>query len=194
MSIDPSKAISQLVGGARGRLLEAIARMGRPFSIRQWAERAEIDHKGAASLLREFEALGLVRSEKVGSSISYKPVADNALLGLLRRMLMFDKEIQAALEQRAEGAPEGVTLGIFGSFAAGRAKEGSDLDVLVIVDPEDSEAVEWVNEFVGFAQRASGMPVNPLRFTPKEWESAVAEDALIVATIQDRHCMLVGDL
>lgn len=192
--MNPSSSLSDLVGGARGRLLEVVAQVGRPMSIRRFADLANVDQKGAGAILRDFAELGLVRSERVGKAISYEPMADNVLLGLVRRIRTLQREIVDALAERAEKAPDGVTLAVFGSVAAGRATKGSDLDLLVIVDPDVEAAADWADDFIRFAQRASGLDVNPLRFTPEEWSAAKKERALIVATIQDRHRLLCGEL
>lgn len=194
MSFDPQSVLPHLVGGARGNLLDTLAKVGKPHSIRQLADLAGVGHPNAIDLLREFEELGIVRSQKIGRSVVYEPVVDNVLLGLLRRIRTLQKEIVDALTVRAENAPPGVVLAVFGSVATGRASEGSDLDLLAIVDPVDDAANEWVDEFVRFSRRASGLEVNPLRFTPEEWASAMNDRALIVATVQDRHRLLCGEL
>ena len=192
--LDPQSAVAQLVGGARGRLLETVATVGRPYSVRQLAERAGVDHTNASDLLREFQGLGLVRSEPIGSSIAYEPVIDNVLLGMLHKMRLLQSEIVEALAVRATLAPPGVTLAVFGSVAAERASQGSDLDLLVITDTGDTETQGWADEYIRYAGRASGLDVNPLRFSREDWKEAQREGALIVDTVRSRHRLLCGEL
>lgn len=195
MQIDLKTPLSQLVGGARGRVLETIAQVGRPFSIRQLAEMSDVHHVQASKLLREFEGMGLVDSQRIGKSIAYKPVEGNVLLAILRRVLLLREEIIGELERSARDAPTGVTIAIFGSVASGRASAGSDLDILVITeDGAGSDADDWIREFLEWAERASGMSVNPLRYTQSQWRQDVSDGVLVTRTIEDNHRVLVGSL
>lgn len=195
MSVDLKSPVADLVGGARGRLLETIARVGRPFSIRQLAEMSDITHPQASELLQQFENMGLVRSQRVGRSVAYEPVGDNVLLQAIRRILSLRQEIIDSLETYAEDAPPGVTLALFGSVVSGRATQGSDLDVLVITeDGERPEDKDWVEGFLAFAQKASGLDVNPLRYTMSAWKQANSQGELITKTIADIHLVLAGKL
>lgn len=195
MTVDLKSPVAALVGGARGHLLETIARVGRPFSIRQLAEMSGITHPQASELLREFEGMGLVRSQRVGRSIAYEPIEGNILLAAVRRILFLRTEILEGLQDAAEGAPAGVTLAVFGSVASGKAVAGSDLDLAIITEDEATTTTkEWVDQYVDFARAASGMEVSPLRYTQSQWDQAKTEGELITKTIADNHVLLAGKL
>ena len=195
MPINLRSPIAQLVGGARGRVLDTLARVGRAFSIRQIAEMSDVHHTQASELLREFEGMGLVRSQRVGRSIAYEPVEGNILLAAVRRVLLLRTEILDGLRGGAEDAPSGVTLAVFGSVASGRAVEGSDLDLAVITeDDAGSDTNKWVEQYITFARAATGMEVSPLRYTQSQWSQAKAHGELITKTIADNHVLLTGKL
>lgn len=193
MSVDLKAPVTALVGGARGRLLETVARVGRAFSIRQLAEMAGIAHPQASELLREFEGMGLVRSQRVGRSIAYEPVDGNVLLELLRRIAMLRDEIVERLREETAGAPKHLTVAVFGSVARGGATDGSDLDLLVVGgEAPDTEA--WTEVFLRRATEISGMPVNALKYSREEWNEAKSRRDLITEEILDGSILLVGRL
>lgn len=193
MSTDLKHPLISLVGGARGRLLDTVARVGRPFSIRQLADMSGIVHSQARDLLREFEGLGLVRSQRVGRSIAYEPVDGNVLLELLRRIAMLRDEIIDRLREEAAGAPRHLTVAVFGSVARGKATDGSDLDLLVI-GGESPDAEAWTEAFLRRATEISGMPVNALKYSREEWDEAKDRQDLIAEEIMDGSILLVGRL
>ncbi len=189
--MDLSTPLASVVGDARGRLLEAIVRSDRPRSIREWSRRAGVNHAHAASLLREFEDMGIVSSEQVGATTVVVAVPESALRQRLQGLFFVERDIIEAARQGAQSAPPGVTVTLFGSVARESARAGSDVD-LCVVAPTDSAIEEWVRAYVEKVQEVSCLPVNLLRFTPTEWDDAVANGERIVDEIRRDRVELNG--
>ncbi len=189
--MDLSTPLASVVGDARGRLLEAIVRSDRPRSIREWSRRAGVNHAHARSLLREFEDMGLVSSEQVGATTVVVAVPESALRQRLQGLFFVERDIIEAARQGAQSAPPGVTVTLFGSVARESARAGSDVD-LCVVAPTDSAIEEWVRAYVEKVQEVSCLPVNLLRFTPTEWDDAVANGERIVDEILRDRVELQG--
>ena len=82
-------------------------------------------------------------------------------------------EIMQAISQKArEITPKGSEVILFGSQARGDAHEGSDWDVLILLDKEKVTG-EDMDEF-SYPLREMGWDynecINPLLFTKKEWQ------------------------
>lgn len=178
-----STPIASVVGGARGRLLEAVVRSERPRSVREWARRAEVNHSHAQALLREFEGMGLVRSVHVGGSTVVTAVPASALRLRLQGLLSVAQDIVDVARSEAQTAPTRVTVTLFGSLARSAVKAGSDADLCVIA-PDDPTANDWVHSYVARLQDVSCLEVSVLRFTPAEWNAAVAAGEQIVDEIR----------
>lgn len=180
--MDLSTPIASIVGDARGRLLEEVVRVDQARSIREWATRAGVNDSHAASLLREFEGMGLVRSTKVGRSLVVEAVPDSILRRHLQGLLRIPDEIVDVARTEAKAMPSDVRVFVFGSASRGTLSAGSDIDVCVVAH-ESSEIEEYVDRFVRKLSVTFPMPVNLLRFTPQEWSDASRNGERIVREV-----------
>ncbi len=191
--MDLNTPLASVVGDARGRLLEAVVRSDRPRSIREWSRRAGVNHAHARSLLGEFEDMGLVSLERVGASTVVVAVPESALRKRLRGLFSVAQDIVDAARQGARSAPQGVTMTLFGSLARESVREGSDVD-LCVVAPAEPVNEQWIRAYVDKLQAVSCLPVSLLRFTPTEWDDAVANGERIVDEIRRDGLDLTGGL
>ena len=189
--MDLSAPLASVVGDARGRLLETVVRSDRPRSIREWSRRAGVNHAHARSLLREFEDMGLVSSERVGASTVVVAVPESALRRRLRGLFLVAEDIVEAARQGAQSAPSGVAVTLFGSLARGSLRGGSDVDLCVVASAEPATE-DWIRSYVEKLQAVSCLPVNLLRFTPADWDDAVANGESIIDEIRRDGVDLTG--
>lgn len=192
IAVDIGSPISALVGGARGKLLEALVRSDRSYSIREWARRSGIGHYQAKVLLDEFAKMGLVQSIVAGRSHVFTAVPESALRRRLQGLFDIRDDIVASARQRAFDAPDGVTVILFGSVARDQPKGSSDVDIC-IVGPRLALVEDWVDSYVATTRRVSGLPVNILRFDDAEWKDAVHAGERVVLEIEKDGIVLTPE-
>jgi predicted nucleotidyltransferase len=98
--------------------------------------------------------------------------------------------IAAALTQALADIPGIDTSLIFGSVAAGTANSQSDIDVLVL----GQIGLRKLAPALRKASESLGREINPLCFTPEEWQQKLAHgDALALRITTEPKIMLKGE-
>jgi predicted nucleotidyltransferase len=100
-----------------------------------------------ASLHRELSRLeraGLVEHDTVGRSNRYRAATSSPLHEPLRSLMQRTLGVEPLLRERLAAVPGVEAAAIFGSWAAGNAGEGSDVDLLVIGDVDRDELLAAV--------------------------------------------------
>ena len=92
------------------------------------------------------------------------------------------KEVKKIVDQIVENyKPEKVIL--FGSFASGKPKENSDVDLLVIKKTKE----RFTTRLLRVAELIkSSLGTDILVYTPKEWESALEEENYFIKEIAQK--------
>ena len=87
--------------------------------------------------------------------------------------------------------PERIIL--FGSYGSGAEKKSSDIDLLIIKKTH-KRFVDRVVEVIQSIRREFGIkyPVEPLVYTPEEWEWAKGMNSIFVWTILSKGIVLYG--
>jgi predicted nucleotidyltransferase len=128
--------------GARGRLLAALAQFERPASILELATAADADSRHGGRIVDALLAAGIVTETRAGQArlvelnrehLAYEPIV--ALVGARRRLV---DRLRAELE--SVDLVAGAWL--FGSAARGDGDTGSDIDIL-LVSAGDLDDAEW---------------------------------------------------
>ena len=81
--------------------------------------------------------------------------------------MISDDTIQEVIRRLSKAAP-GATIILFGSYARGEAREGSDLDILVVKDVVTARRVEMVR--LSDELRPLGIPVDVVVTSRKNFE------------------------
>jgi predicted nucleotidyltransferase len=190
--MDHAHAITSLIPGARGAVLDVLTRVQRGMTIRQIADRAGVSHPQAARHIRDLERLGIVSREHVGRSHRIT-LTETLTSALLRRLAGLREE--AIREMRSAAAridPRPLAMVIFGSFARGDDDADSDIDVLVIVEDGMTEGASdptlsaWCRHIAGL----TGNPVAEVVVTLRDFH--LMDQGLRDSIARDR-IMIVGD-
>jgi len=92
------------------------------------------------------------------------------------------KEIKKIVDQIVEGyKPEKVIL--FGSFASGKPKENSDVDLVVIKKTKERFPSRLLR-IAGIVKSSLGADI--LVYTPKEWKEALEEENYFIKEIAEK--------
>jgi hypothetical protein len=124
---------------ARARVLQATAHSARPLSVRGVAKWAGISHTAASRVLKEPDAIGLVRFTPVGRSSAYSLERRNTyvkhmLLPAIDAEEAIVNELSADLVETFAGSA--LSLVLFGNYAYGEPNEYSDIDVFALAEDE----------------------------------------------------------
>ena len=139
--------------------------------------------------LKKLEAMGLLVSERDGNRLYYSADAKHPLYSVLRELVLRTTGVYGVLRESL-GTEEIRYAYVFGSVASGKAKAGSDIDLMVIGT-------------VGLRKLASrlvddtaklGREVNPHVMTLAEYLGRCAEgEHFICSVIGTERQMIVGD-
>ena len=127
-----------LFGRSRVReriLLEFFAKPGTSAHVREMARRVKASAPTAGTELAELARLGVLQTQTVGRSLVYSINERSPLLGEIRALVQKTIGIEGLLAKAFEGLGGVDAAYIFGSYAAGTDRAGSDVDLLVVGRP-----------------------------------------------------------
>lgn len=172
--MDFVRPVEALIPGAQGKILAACLRVGEPLTMRALARLAEVSPNQAALVFDHLEELGLVRRQQAGRALLVSLVDDSPVIEALREVAELRERTLARWRESARDLhPRPKTLTVYGSWARGEARPGSDVDVLVVLpaglSAGDEDAYrEQLAAWCAYAGRVAGLPVAPLVATADE--------------------------
>jgi predicted nucleotidyltransferase len=123
------------------RLLRALGPLDRPVSGREAARLAGLSHR-AITALDELAALGLVIRREAAGQHLYTFNRDHVLALAIQHVFAEEERRSSLILERIRSvAVEAGALyaGVFGSAARKEDRPGSDLDLFMVVEPEDAK-------------------------------------------------------
>lgn len=196
--MDYLSPIEAVIPGAQGRVLRVLANTERELTMRSVASLAGVSVGQTVNVLHRLTALGLVERHDSGSAALVKLVRENAAAQALLRLNGLRDYVLSQLQQDAVSIqPSPASLVVFGSFARGEARSGSDIDVLVVDPPGLSpEAREgWGLSLGAWADASScqaGNPVNLLRMSLDDFRHFRDSSASLWQEIQRDGVLIAG--
>lgn len=157
--------------------------------IRALASEIEAQYSAVWKELNNLEEAGLLVSEEVGGRKVYALSPDSPILPELRNILL--KTLGAGeLARDSVTDIEGLEAAfIFGSFAEGEVDAESDLDLMLIGDPDVAQVAQVIDDLEGRLARE----VNYALFTLEEWNSRLEEEDPFATDVRaGAKVMLVG--
>ncbi|MGH9856925.1 MAG: nucleotidyltransferase family protein [Acidobacteriota bacterium] len=115
---------------------------GKIFTVRKLAETAKVSASEAAAVVQQLEKYGALRIQPVGRSYLLTLNDDSYILNkILRPLIKAEQDTLGALALMLKSIldNDGIeSAALFGSVAAGKEREDSDIDLLVISDNLDA--------------------------------------------------------
>lgn len=150
---------------------------------------------GVATIKRELDrmvAAGILTRQSIGNQHHYQANPDcpifEELRGIVRKTLGAPNAIRAALEPLSDRINRAF---IFGSWAAGKDRPGSDIDLLVIGSVELSEIAQLLYP----VQESLAREINPRVYRQAEWETLVERDDAFARELLDKpRIPVIGEL
>jgi predicted nucleotidyltransferase len=188
--MDYVSPLEALFPGAAASVVTVLARSERPLTIRQIADRAGVSHPQVSHHVDRLETLGVAEREVVGRSHQVRLTA-SAVSALLRRLVRVDQQVlDHARNSAPELEPNAVSVTVFGSFARGTARAGSDIDVAVVAhDVGDEHWLALLSRWVDELSEVAGNPVAEILVSVEELADrtedpvwlAIADEGVTVA-------------
>ena len=124
-----------LFGRSRVRdriLLEFFAKPGTSCHVREMARRVKASAPTVGTELAELARLGVLQTHTVGRSLVYSVNERSPLLGEIRALVQKTIGVEGLIAKAFEELSGVDAIYIFGSYAAGTDRAGSDVDLLLI--------------------------------------------------------------
>ncbi len=155
---------------------------------RELVGKVPMSQKGIALALRELENKHILRSRKRGKEVLYAlnralPATRDMLTAaeLMRKLAFLDRHLEVKYLFKED---EDRVVGIFGSYAKGTQRKGSDLDIFAVGGKKakdyDSAGKMW------------GLDVHLLRFSQKDLRILLAAKNNLWREIASYHIILSG--
>jgi predicted nucleotidyltransferase len=189
----PDAPLSNLLfGQTRGRILSTL--YGDPdaaFYVRQIARRVAVS---AGSVQRELITLadaGLISRSQIGSQVFYRANRDHPAFAELHALLAKTAGVFHQLAEALAPLSRAIEFAfVYGSFARGEEKSGSDVDLMVV----GQVTLDQLLERLAPAERALGRPVNPAVYSSEEIRSKLKGGNHFLKAIQrGDKTFLIGD-
>lgn len=161
--MDFVRPVQSLIPGARGRVLDVLARTTAELNLGTVARLTGVSPAQASRVLPRLVALGVVERRDVPPASRYRLVRENVMaravidLGEIR-----DGTIDRLRDLAGAIRPAPVSMVLFGSVARGEADADSDIDVLVVrrddIDEDDERWNGSLDEWMVEARRLAATP------------------------------------
>ena len=160
------------------------------FSGSSVAKRSGMGLLAIQNALADLEGLGLVEVERGSVEHRYRlNFKHHLVVHGLRALFDAERGMVKALAQELRPLLEGrvVSAGIFGSFAQGHAKPGSDIDLLVIVETlrERERVSALLSDELPKLTEPYGLPIQPVIYERRRLTSSVGAHELLKTAERD---------
>jgi predicted nucleotidyltransferase len=157
--------------------------------VRQLAVELQVDSTNLSRELARLEREGLLRSEIEGRQLYYSVNRDYSYLKPLFAMLQGSIGIQPAVKNALKAVRGIQSAWIFGSFAKNEADASSDIDLLIVGQPNQTQLASETRK----AEKILRREINYTVFTPQELERRLAAgDAFIADIWNGKRIELIG--
>ncbi|MBI4056862.1 MAG: MarR family transcriptional regulator [Elusimicrobia bacterium] len=171
-------------------VLRALRDSKEGMSGRAVAREAGINHQACAQAIKRLEAQGVIRRQGSGQTQLIHLNFDNVLvqevlLSLVRKEREFWFHAQEEIAEKFKSMAHSATL--FGSAARGEAQLGSDVDLLLTVEPRlKSKILEEARHFSQNFKQKYGVQLSPIVFTVQEVKARIKKsDPLIRSVLKE---------
>ena len=129
---------------------------GRQYYVREISRLIDVDVSPLRKELANLESIGLLKSERVGNQKHYRVDETHFLYQDLQKLILKTEGIAQVLVERFSTSEAIEILFIYGSFAAGKAHERSDIDLFVVGEIENDDLIASITD----TERKLGREIN----------------------------------
>lgn len=191
-----SGASDQLASALFGKTKRAVLALllthpEESFYLRQIVRSAGLGQGAVQRELQHLTEAGLLLRRRLGHQVFYQANQDSPIFKELKTLLVKTAGVGDILQQALSGLKERIQSAfLYGSFAIGKDRPASDLDLAVIGDVTFGEVVSHLRP----AQETLGREINPTVYTPDEFQKKLkAKHHFVSAIVQGPKIMLIGE-
>ena len=129
---------------------------GRQYYVREISRLIDVDVAPLRKELANLESFGLLKSTRVGNQKYYRVDETHFLYDDLQKLILKTEGIAKVLAERFSDSEAIEILFIYGSFAAGKAHERSDIDLFVVGEIENDDLIASITD----TERQLGREIN----------------------------------
>ena len=195
--MDFARPVEAIIPGAQGKVLNALAQITGPVSLRRTAEIAGVSPAQCSRLLGPLVELGIVEREDVPPAAHFRLVREHLAARPLLELVDSHGRFMELLGRTARRLrPPPASVIVFGSLARGTAHAGSDIDVLLVRQAaQNADETEWhdgVADWIAGAEQASGNPVRVVEAGEREARSRLRSRQGMWASIRREGLCVSG--
>lgn len=158
--------------------------------VRQLAEALQVDSTNLSRELKRLEADGILRSELEGRQLYYSLNAASPNLKPLFALLKGSIGVEPALKDALRDVPGIESAWLVGSFAKGEADAASDIDLLIVGEPDQTRLAQETRR----AERSLRREINYTVLSPRELKRRLRSgDAFVRDVWNGKRIELIGD-
>ncbi len=173
----------------RQRILALIVEQPeRRLHLRAIARAAGTSAGTAARELMRLQEAGLLRRVREGNQVYFEARPDQPSFGPIREIVRQTSGAQWVIRRHLTGLVGVESAVIFGSYAHGRIKPDSDVDLLIIGSPDRDDLTERLE----MAQQEIGRPVNEVVMTREEMDRRRARKDRFLESIDSHPSIVVA--
>jgi predicted nucleotidyltransferase len=155
--------------------------------INEISRQFHLDSGNLTRKLEELEGQGLLKSEWKGAQRYFFLNKDFPLYREYKKIIQKTFGLEQSLKQALEAVPGIRQAVIFGSYAADRMDQHSDIDLFVVAE---ASAVE-VQKALSGIEKTTGRDINPVILSPQEYRKKKGIDPLLKSMEKNKKVRLI---
>lgn len=160
------------------------------FFVRQLANILNEDSTNLSRELSRLEKVGILSSIKQANLKYFQANKNCPFLHELKGLVLKTVGVIGELKSSLEKLPHIKSAFVYGSYAKGKEKAGSDVDLMVIGDID----LDRLDSLINNIEKRLGRSINYVPYDYKEFLRKRREgDGFIADVLKDRKIMLIGD-
>ena len=193
--MDLGSPVLDVAPTVRGALLQALARLEQPVTRRQLATAAGVAPGHASAVIAELIQSGLVSEAIAGRSSMVMLNRSHLAAGPVIALAGLRGELIRRLRERLSAWPDLTGAWLFGSVARGDAERASDIDVLIVAEDLQSDALHERLEGLHADVRAwTGNDLQLVEHSLTSWRALVRAKNPLVDRVRSDGIALAGDV
>ncbi|MFN6120940.1 MAG: nucleotidyltransferase domain-containing protein [Actinomycetes bacterium] len=192
--MDLGSPVLDIAPAVRGALLQALARLEQPVTRRRLAAAAGVAPGNASAVIEELIRAGLVSETIAGRSSMVVLNRDHLAAGPVLALAGLRGELIRRLRERLSSWPELHGAWLFGSVARGDADGDSDVDLLIVADELQANALhERLSRLQADVRSWTGNDLQLVEHSPSSWRKLVRAENPLVEQVRLEGIALAGD-
>ncbi len=167
-------------------MLQIAKDVSRDYNANSLAEESGLTSMGTLKILKKLEKQGLLKSRKLGRAVFYKPDYDSNYVKTFLQFLLQKEAEEASPKvkrwiteaQKLQEAAEIVV--VFGSILQ---KEGDDVDLLIVLKPEDQKKLDHL---IRELNEINVKRIHPLKQSMNDFKENMQEgDKVVLSAVRN---------